>query len=98
MSSSVAWKRQPVIWGRGGAGREETSLGCQACYSGNKVSSTDGALEGGQAALGIVRTGWEWEGWALTLTLSSPPHHAQDSEDPGDRDRFGSASSTGLDL
>lgn len=62
MSPSVAWKRQPVIWGRGGAGREETSLGCQVCYSGNHVSSTDETSEAGWAALGVVRTGWEWEG------------------------------------
>lgn len=34
----------------------------------------------------------------ITLTLSSPAHHSQDSEDPGDKGRFGSASGTGLNL
>lgn len=30
-------KKEPVIWGRGGAERKKSSLGCQARYSGNRT-------------------------------------------------------------
>lgn len=55
-----------------------------------------GSSEGGKNWVGVGRVDSGVP--AITLTLSSPPHHSQDSEEPGDKGRFGSAFSTGLDL
>lgn len=78
MSPSVSWKKQPVIWGRGGAGREEISLGCQACYSGNRTFIVLVGLGGGssgsgknQVGVGRVKLGSGVP--AITITLPSPP-------------------------
>lgn len=44
---------------------------------------------GGQNRVGEERVGSGVT--AITLTLSSPPHHSQESEDLGDKGRFGSS-------
>lgn len=44
-----------------------------------------GSSGGGENSVGVRRVGSGVP--AITLTLSSPPHHSHCSEDPGDRGR-----------